>query len=127
MEGKEYRVRDMVIKESDRKKSITVGTDHFIILAPFPKDRKNITKQVVYMCDGLPVSSFGRDERDMFERDATLNILIEESPIYWKTAEDCIDEDLKNTIYQEILTWDTEFQSKLKKNGFPKFSAEKPI
>ena len=125
MENQEYHVRDLLILEDDRRKQVKIGKDTFVILAAFPKDQKNISRRLALEYDGLPVNSFSLDDRYFFTRDVTLDVLIHKSPEWWSTASDCLDEEVKEMLYTEIVTWSNEFQEKLKKNQFTKRGKEK--
>ncbi len=127
MEGQEYKVRDMLILEDDRKKKVKRGKDNFVIKAIFPKDQKAIARQLALEYNGLPISSFSMEDRNAFDRDVTLDVMIDDSPDWWTTSEDCPDGDLKEWLYQEILSWSAEFQEKLKKNKAGRRSTEAPV
>lgn len=120
MDGQEYKIRDMLILEDDRKKKIKKDNDEFIIKAPFPRDQKEIARRLALEYNGLPVNSFSLDDRYIFTRDISIDILVEEYPKWWKDADNCLDNDLKEWLYQEITNWAGEFQEKLKKNKFNK-------
>lgn len=125
MENQEYRVRDLLILEDDRKKQVKIGKDIFVILAVFPKEQKDISRRLALEYDGLPVNSFSIDDRYSFTRDVTLDVLIHDSPDWWTKSEDCPDIELKDYLYEQIISWSNEFQEKLKKNKFSKRGKEK--
>lgn len=127
MVEREYRVRDLLILEEDRKKSIKIGEDKFIIKAPFPREQQEIARRLAMDYNGLPVTSFSLDDRYLFTQLATLDVLIVEAPSWWTTAENCPDAALRDALYDEIQKWSDEFQTQLKKNKLGKRGAKAQV
>jgi len=125
---KEYQVKDMTILEDDlktQKKYKSTG-EAFVIKYPFPQDRKTIARRIAAEFNGLPMDSFSYADRTVIMRDAEIDALVE-GPESWKGADNCLDEDLKNWLYEECKNWQTEFQEKLKKNKFAKRSKKTEV
>lgn len=122
--SEEFKIRDMVVIDEDRQKTVTINNEKFVINAPTPKERKQIARHIVIQQNGMPVNSFNSFDLDMFTRDAWLTVLLVSYPKWWTNPDDCIDEGLKDQLYKELLEWDSEFQEKLKKNQFAKRGAE---
>lgn len=127
MEGQEYHVRDMLILDEDRKKKVKFGKDTFVLKAPFPDDHKDISRRLAIEYNGLPVNSYSLDDRYLLERDVSLDVLIDDSPDWWSTANMCPDDTFKDELYKALTTWASEFQEKLKKNKFAKRGKEKSV
>jgi hypothetical protein len=122
-----YSVRNMLFLDEDRTKEIKIGDDVFKVRALFPKERKEIARRVSIEQNGLPSNSFTMNERFLFERSASIDTAIMESPSWWKNADEAPDEELLNDLYEEINNWTDEFQEKLKKNRLNKRGAEEPV
>lgn len=129
MEGETYKVRDMLVMDEDRKKKITRNKgETFVIKAPTPKENRQISQSLAMnYYNGLPVNSYSPDDRYLYERDASIDVLIDEHPNFWTKAEDCLDNSLKEWLYTEIMKWTAEFQEKLKKNQFAKGNTKEPV
>jgi len=123
--SEKFQIRDMTVLDTDRQKVITINDkEKFKIKAPSPRERKEISRRIVIEQNGLPTDSFTRDDKFIFTRDAWINTLIVEHPEWWSNTEACLDEELKDTLYEKMLEWDREFQEKLKKNQFAKRGTE---
>lgn len=129
MEGQEFKIRDMIVINDDRKKKITRNKgETFVIKTPSPKENRVISQTLAMSYyNGLPVNSYSPDDRYIYERDATIDVLVEDSPDFWTKAEDCLDDSLKEWLYTEITKWNSEFQEKLKKNKFAKGNTKESV
>lgn len=124
MENKEFKIRNMLFLEDDRQKELKKENDIFIIKALFPKEKGNIARAISFMQNGLPANSFTDIDRFIFERQATIDEAIVKSPEWWGGADNCPDEDLLNTLFDDIITWTNNFQENLKKNKLGKRSVQ---
>lgn len=122
MEGDKFQVRNMLFLESDRQKRINDGEGSFIIKALFPHDKNEISRRIAYLQNGLPANSFSREGLYGFEREATIDQGIVESPEWWSKASECPDEDLLDRLFKEIYKWTDDFADRLKKNRLGKRS-----
>jgi len=101
--SEKYAVRDMLVLENDLIKTIEVNKESFKIKAPTPKENKQIARYVAILQNGMAFNSFSSEAIDMFTRDAWLGVLIVEHPQWWKTPDECLDEGLKDLLYNEML------------------------
>lgn len=116
MADAKFEVRNMLFLDEDRRKSVKIGDDVFVVKAIFPREEKDIERRAAYEQQGMPISSFSVDGRYRFLRDATVDVAMVESPAWWKNADACPDSDVLDRLYEEIMLWTREFQEKLKKN-----------
>jgi hypothetical protein len=121
MSGKEYTVKNMILLEDDLKIQKKYNGEMYTIKYPLPQDRKNIARRIASEFDGLPMDSFTINDRSLVIRDAEIDHLIEEAD-HWQGADECLDEELKNWLFEECRKWQRAFQEKLKKNKFTKRS-----
>lgn len=122
---KEYVVKNMVLMEDDlktEKKYKTTG-EIWIFKYPLPEQQRRIARRIAGEFGGLPMDSFTMADRNIIIRDVEINELIE-GPDHWQGSDDCLDEDLKNWLFEQSQKWQTDFQEKLKKNKFAKRSAK---
>lgn len=127
MTGKEYIIKDMIVLEDDLKfqKKYT-GGDTYIFRYPLPQDRKNIARRIAAELNGLPMDSFSFADRSIIMRDAEIDVLVE-GPSAWEGADECLDEELKDWLFEQCKKWQNQFQEKLKKNKFAKRSKKDSV
>lgn len=114
----EIKIRNMLILDEERKKTVKIKDEQYGFMAILNKDRKDIARRIAYEQNGMPANSFGADDRYRFERDATLDQALIDKPSWWKSATENPDDELAEQLFKEITDWSKEFQEKLKKNQF---------
>lgn len=120
----EIQIRNMLILENDLLKKVKVDNENFTIKAILPKTRKEIARTVAFQYNGYPAASFSVDDRNRIERDATIDHVVDESPDWWVDSGECPQDSVLEDLYIDIIKWDNEFQTKLKKNKFSKRSTK---
>ncbi len=121
MTGKEFTVKNMVLIEDDLRTEKKYDGEVWIIKYPEPQDRKSIARRISAEFDGLPIDSFTMSDRSIIIRDAEIDYLVK-GPDHWQGSDGCLDEELKNWLFEECRKWQKTFQEKLKKNKFTKRS-----
>lgn len=116
----EIKIRNMLILDEDRKKEISIDGEIFTINALFNHDHKEIARRIAVDQNGLPVNSFSMNDRERFDRDATVDTAVIDKPKWFTNATRCIDESVLDRLFTAINDWTAEFQEKLKKNQFTK-------
>lgn len=114
----EIKIRNMLILDADREKSIKIKNDAFKIKAIFPKERNEIARRMAIEQNGMASNTFQMDDLYAFRRGSTVDTCVIDSPDWWENANDCIDEEVLDELYKAINKFSDEFQEKLKKNKF---------
>lgn len=112
----EIKFKDLRLLEDDRRKTIKVQGETFVIKALFPRDYREISRKVAIEQNGLAVNTFSMDDRYRFQRDITVDHAVVQSPDWWTTSGACPEESILDELYGEIQEWTSEFQEMLKKN-----------
>jgi hypothetical protein len=118
---KKFIVKNMILSEDDLKieKTYLPTKEKWILKYPLPEQQRRIARLTAGEFGGLPIDSYLATDRDIIIRDVELNELVE-GPDSWEGVDSCLDEDLKNWLYEELQKFKREVQGKLKKNKFAK-------
>jgi len=119
---KKFEIRNMLFLDKERQTNIDIDGNKFVIKAIFPVDRKEIARRVALDQGGINASAFSMSDRMIMERSATIDNCLIEYPEWWKSTDECPDEQLLDDIYKSIIEWTDEFSEKLKKNKLTKRS-----
>ncbi len=118
---KEYIVRNMKLTEEDLRveKKYPVTKETWIIKYALPDQQRRIARMTASEFGGLAIDSFLQADQQMIIRDIEVNELVE-GPEHWDGVDSCLDEDLKNWLWEQIQKHKKDIQEKLKKNRFTK-------
>ena len=107
MEKKEKKdVLEMILSGERITRKVKTKRGMFVITFPLPRDLREIEVEVARKTEGLPAASFTKEMIASFRAYATLDLLIIDSPEWWKkmdSAEDCPDDEFITRLYGRYL------------------------
>jgi hypothetical protein len=93
----------------------------FVIALPLPRDVRIIEVTVAKRLGGQPITSFTADTISLVRAYATLDIVIIESPKWWRelqSAEDCPDDTFIIDLYRRYLQFYQKIQRRIGRSRF---------
>lgn len=121
MDKKKRDILEVILNGERITKKVQTKRGTFVITFPLPKDLREIEVEVARMLEGLPVTSFPKEQMAMFRAYATLDHVITDSPEWWKkmdSSEDCPDDELITHLYGRYLRFYKSTQESIDRSRF---------
>jgi len=112
---------EMLLKGEIVRCKIKTKRGIFTIRYPLPKDIREIEIEVARMLEGMPESSFSKEQIASFRAYATLDKVVMDAPEWWNnldSAESCPDDSLIMRLYGRYLRLYKSTQESIVGSGF---------
>ncbi len=117
---KALKIGKQILHEDDMEFTVTYKNEVFTLRLPDPLMKAQIESEIARRLGGSPRNSFPEDHLIMLEATTYVNNLVipEKSPDWFKSAWNCMDDNLIGTLYQEYLTFRKTFRERLQGDKF---------
>ena len=111
-------VGKQILHPENLRTQINVDGDVWEIKYPTPLERQAIMRDVIMRLGGQSLSSVPEIYYTDLLMYVTLDHVIQESPDWWTSASDCLNDEITRRIWKEYQTFVDKFRKKINKGGF---------
>jgi hypothetical protein len=121
---KTYKIGRQIIHEDDLKIPIDYKGDVFTLKYPTPIERAMIESEIARRLGGMPREAFTLELLSLTTAATYVDNLIikEESPSWFTSAWQCLDEEVTGTLYTGYLQFREKLQQRIRDEGFARDS-----
>jgi len=106
------------LEVTEEERTFTKNFDkrgRFSILMPLPYQKANIISSTSRALGGASLDSIKAEEYEYIRMIITLNFVLNDTPKWWKGADNCADEEFLFKLWEFFLDSEKKFQDLLKK------------
>ena len=117
----DIKVGEQLLSPEDLKKQVTTKRGIFEIKIANPLDKKRIIRATAGAIGHAPLESIPNVDYVYANAVETLRVVIVEAPD-WFAIDNCLDDELIITLYNEYMKFETDFRRRLRGDKFRKDS-----